>query len=432
MQVTRFVSRSRVTPGNKARRLSAVWMMVKVSPDGDRDPPWLLVTEEGLVYTWRNRHANAVEYDCWHAGERPALVNDFALIRRQPTDKVRGLFLATDQGVHLIRTVEEDPEHREREHMANRVALQGLGSVCMALTYVEDELSGDTNVDKTRYRYLWAVDAAGTSHLFCGHRAANHLNLQSSGLSQLGSQVVLAVAGWQGADERDPAGELVCVQVQRDDHVRVGHYRFTDTEGDGACQDSIIQLARRALSFGNHISIPEMLSKIEHARFGRPGEGAVPETDKSLPSADEFSELMQVLAEGPETRRVLDEFLSNPNANDSGPLLDSLGTEDALRTLDLWTVSFLGGSTATSSRTNVPDAQPARGRATQALGSCVGWPNSKTPAASPAVTCGYFTALRPAPAWSASGGCSEANRLATHSHIRSKYCVDRSYQRARM
>ena len=313
--------------------------------------PWLLATEEGDLFEWQGDCAEPASSlnHLWPDGERPVLVNDFALVRSRSSERIRGLFLATDRGVHLF----ERPESKEDEVQADevpkvskalRLSLPGLGSVCMALTYLEDQ--PPESEGKMAYRYLWAVDAEGDSHLYCDVRLTEHPNLRPSGFSHLGSQVLMAIAGRLGSPGDSTFAPLVCAQARRDDRVAIGRYRFTASLPQAGGGSTTAQDARQILSNGSSEDVLRFLADYEARRLpdGKPLwlDSLSDPDDTDLYRAARVSEFVQSLAESRETRRVLEEFLSNPSANDTGRFLDNIGPDEAARALDLWTVSFLG------------------------------------------------------------------------------------------
>lgn len=332
---------------DEKRNLTSIQLITQlVTAEGSCAPLWFIATEEARIYRWEgDPSAPAEPLNLWPAGERPVLVNDFALMRHSSAkegwahdEAIEGVFLATDRGVHLF-TREGDGVS-----MAQRLSLPGLGRVCMSITHVKD----DRSTGRGRgWHYLWAIDAEGSAHLFCDDRRDDlaATNYRPSGHSRLASQVLLAVA----YREADPGDEfsLALAQTRRDDTIALGRYRELSRAG---LHSDLKAKARRALSSENPRVVGRYLREIQKSNphlaelwrdhdFGH---------DKWLRLAARVSELVQAVAASPVTRGAFQEFLDNPSATYSLTILDNLGTpeslsvEDTLRVLDLWTVSFIG------------------------------------------------------------------------------------------
>lgn len=313
---------------------------------------WLLVDEEGRLFHWSGKAKEPAELldDRWPRGEHPVLVNDYALVRSPSETKSRGLFLATDLGVHYLELESCSGEDERPELEFVRLSLPGLGPICMALSYVEDKTSPGL-------RYLWAVDTAGDSHLFCDEREAERPNLRPSGFSHLDSQVMLAIADHKGGPV-DEGGILYFAQVRRDDQIVIGSYRsVSHTEVTKSRAGDLLAI-RKILSAGSSEEIHRYLREKEEqsgrlawlgrlgASHGTPGWGAEAELENDYKKAALVSDLVQCVAEDDEIRPALEEFLANPSGTDSARFLNAVvkaGNHfEALKALDLWTTSFLG------------------------------------------------------------------------------------------
>ena len=133
--------------GGKRTNLSGIRVLIRLEKQtGEKNCPWLIATEEGNLFEWSGDCADTAKSldDRWPTGERPVLLNDFGLVRSRSTEPVRGLFLATDRGVHFIdrktKVIDQKPPKKSivrKLYEVRRISLPGLGSVCMALSYFE-------------------------------------------------------------------------------------------------------------------------------------------------------------------------------------------------------------------------------------------------------------------------------------------------------
>ena len=337
---------------------------------------WLLISERATFYTWDGSGEPGSPFivtrfdDPWHIGERPSFINDFSRWgEAQSSDShFRGVFLATDRGVFLLTTVEEE-EGIVGLTRPQRLSLPGLGLVCTALTYVEvPEFQGEAFEGPERtLRYLWVVDSKGACHLFCDsntpspspsiHRE-DFPNFRSSGFTNLGSQALLAHSWKIKVDQEEARYRFFLAYARRDDHIAVGCYLTMGELTVNSGPYDIQREARYLLSLGCPDCITQFIQ-----RHDLPGIFQEPSVERRHPSSEVIAEFIEFLAEDPLTREVLEEFLCNPSARTSSNLLLNLESMDcpkckenkfisldekksrewnACVALDLWTLTLLG------------------------------------------------------------------------------------------
>lgn len=269
----------------------------------------------GQIFTWDGDDGDRVQKaNPWQDGRSPGFINDFSVLWQEERKTARGVLLATDRGVHLLHTA----SRRGKDHLACRpLSLPGLGTVCMAITYVEPEDRG--------IGYLWAADSRGDGHLFTAraNETPSAIGFSSSGHVHADSQSMLATSWYS------PEGSCVVIcQVRRNDQIFLTEYREVATSRP---EDST-EKARKLLSHGGRAEID---------RFWR---GKEPE---SWPAYAKLSELFEHLAEKPATLEVLLEFLGDPSPRAAWRILQQLrrGADpepECRRALQLWILSLVG------------------------------------------------------------------------------------------
>lgn len=287
---------------------------------------YLMANTRGEIFAWDgSAEGRAKRIQPWPSGEEPGLVNDFTVLwsRRTPgRDRAAvGVFLATDRGVHLLQALTDS----EGSIRCLRLALPGLGALCMAITYAEPQ--GHETC------YLWAADSRGDGHLYWATKVQSPASIRflPSGLFHAGSQSML-VTSWSRRSA------LVVCQARRNDQLVVTEYRKV-IESD---PDHDLEKIRQLLSQGDARAI---------ARFwkGRKQEPWVTVGGRSggWPPYAQLSELFELLAESAKGLEKLLEFLGDPSAEAAWRILQGLldgpgSVAELRRAIELWTLSLLG------------------------------------------------------------------------------------------
>jgi hypothetical protein len=305
----------------KSRGLPLSQILFIVPLKGPDERRFVLGNRRGEIHVWDGNESGAVErVELWEKGDEPAFINHLAVLwtdrQREEQTQARGIFLATDRGVHLIW----NDSHALRPI---RLALSGLGAVCMAITYAELEPAGQC--------YVWAADSRGDSHLYWGELSEDlsQINFRASGISHAGNQSMLAVS-WCRPEDR----ALMVGQARRNNQIVLTEYREVQQK-DGSPD---IDTARWLLSQGDKGAMRSFWQEQEDASKHSVG--------KWLPAA-QLSELFEMLAEESRTLKPLLEFLGDPTAWVAWEILKEILSKDdavtqAREAIELWTLSLLG------------------------------------------------------------------------------------------
>ncbi|HEV7515805.1 MAG TPA: hypothetical protein VGR07_05870, partial [Thermoanaerobaculia bacterium] len=282
---------------------------------------FVLGNRRGEIFAWDGDANGEVErVDLWPEGEEPALVSDIAVLwndsQREECKQARGVFIATDRGVHLVYG--DGPALRRV-----RLDLPGLGAVCMVIAYAESRNAGPCHV--------WAADSRGDSHLYWGDPSQDlaQINFRASGISHAGSQSTRAVSWFQ-----EEGHSLMVGQARRNNQIVLFEYRDIEQ----AREDDDVGKIRRLLSQGSKQAIRDFWKSHEDASSREIG--------REWPLAAQLSELFEVLAEESSTLKPLLEFLGDPTARVAWEILEEIlladNAEKACEAIELWTLSLLG------------------------------------------------------------------------------------------
>lgn len=282
---------------------------------GRNDRFFVAANTLGQIFVWDGEDTGSVrKANPWQDGRSPGFINDFSVLWQDERQTARGVLLATDRGVHLLHAT----TRHGKDHLACRpLSLPGLGTVCMAITYVEPEDRG--------IGYLWAADSRGDGHLFTAraNETPASIGFSSSGHIHADSQSMLATSWYR---QEGPC--LVICQVRRNDQIVLTEYREVATSRP----ENSTEKVRKLLSHGDRAEID---------RFWRDREPA------SWPSYAKLSELFEHLAEKPATLEVLLEFLGDPSPQAAWRILQQLrrGADpehECRRAVQLWVLSLVG------------------------------------------------------------------------------------------
>lgn len=286
-----------------------------VALTGRDDRSFVAANTLGQIFVWDGHDAGGMrKVNPWHDGRSPGFINDFSVLWQVERQTARGVLLATDRGVHLLHAAIQGGE----DPLACRpLSLPGLGTVCMAITYVEPQDRG--------IGYLWAADSRGDGHLFTAtaNETPEAIDFSSSGHVHAGSQSMLATSWYR------PEGLcLVICQVRRNDRIVLTEYR----EVADCRPENDMQRARQLLSHGDREGIDAFWKD---------------EDKKGWPSYAKLSELFEHLAEKPDTLEVLLEFLGDPSPRAAWLIIEELrrgaDAEKECRTaVQLWVLSLVG------------------------------------------------------------------------------------------
>jgi len=273
----------------------------------------------GQVFVWSGDDEGDVRrVDPWPHRQTPGFVNDYSVLwnRQDGGGKrvARGVFLATDRGVHLLYAANKPGARRVA---CRRLNFPGLGAVCMAITYLEPE---DREVC-----YLWAADSREDGHLFTAKKNENprEISFIPSGHFHAGNQSMLATSWYREEESR-----LVICQVRRNDEIVLTEY----SEVASSQLESDLQKIRQLLSHGDEAGIGAYWAGSEQ---------------EAWPPYAQLSELFEQLGEKASTLEALLEFLGDPTAQAAWRILQGLrarpNAEEECRTaVHLWTLSLLG------------------------------------------------------------------------------------------
>jgi hypothetical protein len=277
-----------------------------------QDERWLMVTSSGELFLWSDG-GRREDWDWWRTDEQPGFLGDVATLPALggPADSAEGVFLATDNGVFFL---DLGPQGLGTPV---RIALPGLKSFCMALSYVEDQDHG----------FLWAADSSGDCHLFWteARRDGSRFepNFQPSGIVYVGSQVMFALS-WRSAG-RD--GSIVFAQARRNDRIAFAEYRILT--GTTAAGTQGVNLHRHLLRNGSVAEIREVIDPTGRLTRG-------------WPDAAVLADFFELLAADEKDLKVLEEFLSNPSADVAHRILQELHRDEVKIAVRLWTFALLG------------------------------------------------------------------------------------------
>lgn len=294
----------------------------------------VLANHRGEVFVWDGRLEGEVgiveKVPVWARGEEPGSVNDVAVLwsdaERQERGGARGIFLATDRGVYLLYFAAPDgAPGREPELYCRRLALNSLGAVCMSIAYAEPGPE-----DPSRFGYLWAADSRGDSYLYWTDEREDPaaVNFRSSGISDVGSQAMLAMAWYQGR-------RLVVGQALRNDQISLNEYEVVERTLHPIrwllSQGEESDLAPRAESDDPEVqALAELL-----------------ETSQEWPSYARLADLFEALAADRSHFKILLDFLGEPSPGIAWEILDHLQRDPPAgqspgAAVRLWTLSLLG------------------------------------------------------------------------------------------
>src|SRR5215203_3831141 len=277
------------------------------------DGRWLMMTSPGELLTWSEEGSSSVsDLSLWRTGEQPGFIGDLAILWPRGAivaGTAAGVFLATDIGVFFLDLGSDDRKPPVR------LALPGLKSFCMALSYVEDEKHG----------YLWAADSRGDCHLFWteGFRPSTHYepNFRPSGIVHVGSQVMFSLS-WRSED-----GSLVFAQARRNDRIAFTQYSLLSR--NTPAEESSLKRFRHLLWNGR---LDEIRNEIE----------VKGQSTKDWPSPAVLADFFELLASNEKSQGVLEEFLSNPSGEVAHQILCRLTSDEIRVAVRLWVFTLLG------------------------------------------------------------------------------------------
>jgi hypothetical protein len=303
----------------RSRPLSEIHFIAPLA--GLAEHCFVLANRRGELFVWDGQRCGNVERrDLWEKGEEPAFINHISVFWScsQESKQASGVFIATDRGVYLVYFEEKKLQH-------TRLALPGLGSVCMALTYARQEKDSSTC-------YLWAADSRGDSYLYRGDssRDPERINFHLSGISHAGNQSMLAVS-WYNEAERS----LVVGQVRRNNEIVITE--FSEIRQKREASD---RRAQWLLSRGTQHAIRSFWQDFSDSEI---------RAVRKWPLEAQLSELFEVFAEESSTLKPLLEFLWDPSARTAWRILDEIlqAADEVCETraceaVQLWTLSLLG------------------------------------------------------------------------------------------